>query len=126
MRLVVDLLQAAITALFGIIVYVIGQLVLKIFIEPFNELWLEIGETSNALILNISIITNPGSEIIPDEKRRDAKESLRQQATFLVSKTHAVIWYHIPSLLQLLPSKNDIREAHRELIGISNQLYESQ
>lgn len=111
------------TILVGVIVFVSGQILLKIFIEPVNDLLLEIGKVSDALIFYSNIYTNPGSSIIPDEKKREASQALRRRATFLISKANMVKLYGIPSTIGLLPSKKNILEAHKELIFLHNAIF---
>jgi len=118
-----ELIQPTLTILVGVIVFVSGQILIKIFIEPVNELMLEIGKVADELIFYSNIYTNPGSNIIPEEKKREASQALRRRATFLIAKASMIKLYWVPSKIGLLPSKKNILEAHGELIFLTNTIF---
>lgn len=101
----------------GVSIYVLGQIFLKFFIEPVHELLQIIGKIGDILIFYANVYTNT---VIDAEKNREANDKLRKHASLLKSKSHLVKWHGLFSCLGFIPSKENIHEAHINLIGISN------
>lgn len=95
----------------GVIIFVVGQAVLKLFIEPVQNLKGTIGSTSNTLLRHQAKITN-GME--------DAEISAKiyDHAAELVSKAEVIICYRFAALVFRLPSRVDVLRAARELNAI--------
>ena len=113
--------QASLTVLIGVSVYVLGQIISKIFIEPIHQLRLTIGEISDVLIFHANIYTNPGK--CTSQEMRETQTILRQKAALLISRAHVITGYKIASFFRLVPRINNIRNAHRELIKLSNRVF---
>lgn len=116
-------LTSGLTILGGVIVYVIGQILSKFFIEPIHEQKKLIGEIADSLIFYSNIYTNPG--MTAPELMKDAHEKLRQQATLLISKTHMIPKYNFFSRLGVVISEKDIEGAFWGLIFLSNSVFQS-
>src|SRR3989338_4434464 len=110
------LLTFVLTVLGGVLIYVLGQITLKFFIEPVHELLLEIGKIGDVLIFYPNVYTNK----VDAEKHTKANEALRQHASLLKAKKHLVKWHSLFAFFGFIPGKESIHEAHAELIGISN------
>lgn len=110
------ILTACLTILIGVVVYVLGQIASKFFIDPVHELSQIIGKIGDTLIFYANIYTNTSTP----EKHKEANEVLRQQTCILKSKTQMVKWYKLFARLGFIPCKKDVNEAHSELIGLSN------
>jgi hypothetical protein len=115
------ILTSAFTILGGIVVLVIGQILLRFFIEPFFEHRKLIGEIADALIYYANVYGNPGT--CSEEVGKEASQSLRQKASLLRARTYAVPWYNFFVLLRLAPHRKSIEEAASNLIGLSNSVY---
>ena len=118
-----ETLKIALTAFGGICVFVIGQIISKLFIEPIYEQRIVIGNVADALIYNAGWIGNPGNAD-PHGERTIASDVLRQISCNLMAKTHAVPWYRLLTLLSVVPKYETIFESHRHLIFLSNSLFQ--
>ncbi|MCJ7632066.1 hypothetical protein MUP77_06685 [Candidatus Bathyarchaeota archaeon] len=115
--------QAALTVLVGVVVYVAGQFILKVFIEPMSQLLLEIGKALSTLEFYAGVYTNPGWDAIPADVRAEVSRALRRRAMLLSAKTNLVRWYWVSSRLRILPPRGNVDEAHSLLIFLSNALF---
>jgi len=115
-------LTSALTIFGGVLVYVIGQILVKFVIEPIHEQKKLLGEIADSLIFYSNIYTSPG--LIP-KKSHEAHEKFRQQATLLLSKTHMIPNYSFFSCLGMVVCQRDIEEAFSNLIGLSNSVFRS-
>jgi len=115
------LLTTFLTVFSGVTVYAISQVIIKFFIEPIHKQKELIGEIADALIFYANVYSNPGT--CSKQKNDEASDRLRQLASYLISKTHIIKWYKLFSWLKIVPKKEKILEAHKELIGLSNSVY---
>ena len=90
----------------------------KLF-DPIFQLRDLISKTSYSLILYGNIYSNPGNT----PKHREVSDILRQHASDLRSKLYLVKYPRFFVFLGLIPPKSNVEAAHRELIGISNMLF---
>jgi hypothetical protein len=121
-----ELTQASLTVIIGVSVYVFGQLVMMLFIDPINQLKLTIGEVFAVLAYYANIYTNPKSDPEPPEwtqRRKEAEDTLRQKAVQLKSRAHLVRGYSLAAFLRMVPKKEAISKAHGELIFLSNSCF---
>lgn len=109
------------TVLTGVLTYVLGQLGLKLVIEPVQDLRKTIGFISHALIERANVIHNPG--VAAQEVMDEASNHLRSLSSQLQSHLYLVPKYALTARLFRLPSLAEIREASSALIGLSNGLY---
>jgi hypothetical protein len=72
-----------ITVLSGVLTYVIGQLVVKIVIEPVQDARRTIGQISHSLIEHANVIANPG--VPSEEVMRETAQHLRKLSSQLQS-----------------------------------------
>jgi hypothetical protein len=116
------ILTASLTVIGGILVFVVGQIIAKFFIEPMHEQFRLIGEIANSLIFYANVYSNPGSG--KPDKMDEASKMLRQQASQLMARTHAIRWYKLWQFLRIVPKYVDVIEASRNLIGPSNSIHQ--
>ncbi len=109
----------------GVLVYVLGQLIQKLFIEPLHEQRRVIGEVDVGLILWAREWANLSDWQAGRTEQRDrAENAFREYASRLVASTNAIgrrayaVAQHFGT-----PDPDDIRVAARNLIGLSNQMY---
>ena len=117
------ILTSTLTVLVGVVVFVLGQIAVKFFIEPIQEVRKIVGEIADSLIFFADLHANPGPTAT--EKRMAASESFRRQASQLKGKTNVVAWYRFWAFIHFLPKKPGIDKACRGLIGLSNSLFDN-
>lgn len=118
-------LTACVTILGGVIVYVIGQLLSKFFIEPSLELRKAIGEVRFNLALHAGVIHTPIAR--NPERSRSASEALVRSSCDLLTRVNAIPFYGCLSRCSrgFLPHKRDIADAAKHLRGLSTYLGET-
>jgi hypothetical protein len=114
-------MQVFLTIISGTTVFILGQLVLKLVIEPVQEFRNVIADISIALFEYENIYANPG--YVNTEASKKASESLRKLASNLNAKTHLIPFYSLTAKLFNLPLQVDIFDSVRNLIGISNGIF---
>lgn len=149
-----DIFQAFLTAFAAIFVFVVGQIIVKFFIEPVEALKKHIGDIADTLIYYSNVIVNPpltmlypysepteyadaalsrNNDSLPGEEqfvkkdidnRKKVSKVLRQKATILISKAHLVNGYRLFEMLGVIPKRSSIMNAHGNLIYLHNQLVE--
>lgn len=115
-------LTSSITIFGGVFIFTVGQIILKFFIEPIHKQAEIIGDISDALVYYAREYSNPG--LLPKEKLDEAQERFRQLASLLKAKTYMIKWYHFFESFRLVPNLLFIEHTSRELIGLSNSVYE--
>src|SRR5690606_37890983 len=111
------------TILSGDITYVFGQLVLRLVIEPVQELRRTIGNVSHTLIERANVIQNPGVPRI--EVIDQTALELRNLSSKLHSHLFLVPLYNKTAKVFRLPTHHNILEAASNLIGLSNGIHEA-
>jgi hypothetical protein len=119
------ILTALATIIGGVIVYVAGQLVSKLVLDPLQQQRKVIGDIHVGLVVWArdwaNLVNWPGGRT---EERDTAQKAFRDYAGQLIAATSA-----IPQPLYGLarrlgaPRPDDVRLAARDLIGLSNNLY---
>lgn len=117
-----ELETAALTALFGVTVYVTGQILQKFIIEPLQEQRKLKGEIAFALIYfaNVNIVFNTEIE---KEKAVDASKELRKLASDLRRGLELIPLYWFFAFLRIVPSSKAIYKASEGLVGWSNTVF---
>src|SRR2546427_7979563 len=102
-----ELLTFVLTVMGGVSVLVIGQIIVRFFIEPVHELRKTIGDVGDVLIYYAHLYMRPkevtaevggwsaGSPLPPvyGEERGKASDDLRQKASLLFIRANAVLKY---------------------------------
>lgn len=111
------------TILSGILTFIAGQMLLKMIVEPVLEARKTIGLVAHALLNRAAYIANPGlSEL---ESIKAVSSELRQLAAALHAHLYSVPAYPIFSPLFRLPRTEAVLTAVKNLIGLSNSLYDA-
>jgi hypothetical protein len=105
---------SALTVLTGVIIFVVGQTVLKFFIEPLQELRKTIGE----IAFSLDFYANQMGESSP--KGDEARAAYRQQACKLRGIVSQVHWLPVFAFFRLAPLRSKVEKASRCLIALSN------
>ena len=112
-----------ITVLSGVLTYVAGQLVLKLVIEPVQDMKKTIGEVSHSLIEHGQAIHNPG--LLTDEAMTNAASQLRRLSSKLHAHLYLVPRYDWTAKLFQLPEKAQLLTAATDLVALSTSLYKA-
>jgi len=113
--------QAFITVITGVLVFVIGQIIVKFFIEPANEQSKLIGEIFFGLTYYRNVYANPGSA--RDEILDKTSDAFRKYGSQLKGTTNAVRSYKLWETLGLVPIRANIDKAVGNLICIANSIH---
>jgi hypothetical protein len=124
-----DGLKIAVTALFGVFVFVLGQLIQRILIEPIQDLRRTRGKIAHALTFyaNFMPITpSPfeGGGVVGEspERMKAASDAIRQLSADLLANCLTIPWYALCTALNFVPSLEAIETASKHLLGWSNSL----
>jgi len=110
--------------IFGLAVYVAGQILSKFFIEPLHELKKSAGEVRFNLAFHATTIHTPIGRT--KERSDEARIALLKNSCDLISKLHAVPFYSVTRFLSfgVLPCKKAIESAAVQLRGLSTYVHE--
>lgn len=111
------------TVFSGVMTFVLGQLVLKLVIEPVHEFKKAIADIALALIEYANIYSNPG--VTGEETEKKASEQLRKLASRINAQIYLIPLYGITAKLFRLPSRKKVFAAASDLIGLSNGVVKS-
>jgi hypothetical protein len=120
---------AGITACFGILVLVAGQIISKWLIEPMHEQRKTIGEIAYNLILlgnagsSFSNIKLEGERISSAAEPREATLTVRRLASQLRSSLVSIPCYDALAKTGCIHKREVVMEASREMIGWSNDIW---
>jgi predicted MPP superfamily phosphohydrolase len=113
------MLNFIITIISAIIIVIIGQMIVRLTIIPIQkqrELIMEI-KTSLAFYADIH------TQLVDDSKSyTEAKIEFRKFATELDGKTYIIVGYWLFEVMGLVLPRENIKNGHSALIGLSNRL----
>ena len=112
------LLTAVSTVIGGSLLFLFGQVVMKIVLEPLLEIRKAIRDVQYNLSFHASVVTN--ARIVDPSSLNVARETFRVLFCQLHSATNSLPAYGLFSFLRLIPRRIDIEEAVRDLIRLSN------
>ena len=111
------------TILAGVTTFVLGQIFLRLLVEPVHELKRTISDIAVALIQHANVYCNPG--VAGEDKEREVAWELRSLASRLNAQMYLVPAYSKIHGLFGLPASPKILQAMRHLIGISNGVHKT-
>lgn len=109
------------TVLSGVITFVIGQIIVKLLLDPVQDMKKTIGQVSHTLVERANVIANPG--VPTKEVMDDTSDSLRRLSSQLHAHLYLIPSYDATSKVFRLPSKEMLLVASSALIGLSNSVY---
>lgn len=109
------------TIVAGVTVFVLGQILLKLVIEPIKKLREAIAEVAFYLANDHAVIHN--AERVKEEQAEAASSNLRQLGARLVSSQQLIPFYSFLQRLFSLPDKAHIEKASQRLFQIPNHMY---
>lgn len=109
------------TVFSGVITYIVGQLILKLWLEPIHDMKKTIGQISYSLIESANVIGNPG--VPSQEIMSETSKNLRKLASQLQSHLYLVPIYALTAIIFKIPRRNEVLMASKALIGLSNSVF---
>jgi hypothetical protein len=103
------------TILAGVSVFVFGQFILKLVLEPIVSFKESLGELSAFCLRNRAKIINANATI-------EMRDELKRLSSTIISKRQAVPFYRFFSLFLRMPSEKNIIESCRSLNAISAEM----
>ncbi|BFU89436.1 MAG: hypothetical protein NTAFB01_06230 [Nitrospira sp.] len=116
-----DSLTIFFTVLSGVITFVLGQLVVKLILDPVQDLKKTIGQISHALVEQANVIANP--DVSTKEEKNETSALFRKLSASLHAHLYLVPAYVTTCRVFCLPSKEKLLSASTNLIGLSNGVY---
>ncbi len=114
------LLTFLLTVLGGAALLVVGQVIIRFYVDPLIEQKKAIAQVHNALRFYSNIITSPG--VVDQEQRSELTSVLRQTSVSLQVSTHSIPTYRVFEALHLVPTLSQIRVASTEIMALSISL----
>ncbi|MDB5056003.1 MAG: hypothetical protein JWM44_4053 [Bacilli bacterium] len=126
------ILTSTLTVIGGLIVFVIGQIILKYIIEPISDYRKIKSSISITLVYYANSYLNP-IEINDDNmkyealrnERNEVQTKIRKLASELTGSVQVIPFYFLFYLFGIIPSRKKLLEVATNLIGISNSLWEN-
>jgi hypothetical protein len=129
---------AALTIIGGVLVYVLGKIIERAFIEPLNDYRRLVMEIAGALAMHASFWADTSAtETLASSFRlygeqepygvelskavSEASRDLRAKAAQLGAYALTIPWYRLWSLLRFVPKRGDLLLASSELVGMANK-----
>jgi hypothetical protein len=111
------------TIVTGVLVFLIGQAVLKFLFEPLQEFRRTVSEIAHALIEHANVYCNPG--LGDPQKLNDVSSALRKLSSKLFAQMHLTPKYRYLSKILCFPSEKAVNDAATNLIGLANSVFAS-
>ncbi len=103
----------------GILVFVLGQLILKLFIEPIQGYRKTVSDIAHSLVEYANVYANSG--VIDKSLEREASKVFRKLASDIHSHIYLLPYECISSrLFKIFPPRDVLLEVSNDLIGLSN------
>jgi hypothetical protein len=109
------------TIISGVTIFVTGQLIIKLVIEPVHALKTAFAEVSQGLLINAPFIYNPSA--INDTQRNIVKERMLALSGQVRAKLMLVPAYQFWRHVFFLPKEARVHEAAQNLVAIGNWVY---
>ncbi|HEX9875848.1 MAG TPA: hypothetical protein VGC50_04270 [Gammaproteobacteria bacterium] len=111
------------TILAGVSTFILGQIVLKLIIDPVQEFKRTVADISHALIEHAQMFYNPA--VVPDEDAHRVSDVFRVLSSRLNAQMYLIPKYDWTALVFGLPNRKDVSDAAGHLIGLSNSVFRS-
>ena len=107
-----------ITVIAGVLTYVLGQIVVKLVIDPIQDFKKTIGKVAHTLVMRAGVISNPG--IGKDDAMDSTSNELRALSSDLHTHLRLIPYFSLSVRIFGLPSHKQVIQASSSLIGLSN------
>ena len=118
-------MQVFLTIITGVLVFVVSQLLLKLVIEPVQQLKRVISNISFALILYANVWPVAGLPLEEDKEIEKIYNEFNKLASLLNASRDLIPIYHQIKKIFYLPTAKEISSAKSALIGLSNIILKS-
>lgn len=123
-----ELTTAALTALFGVVVYVAGQAGQRFLLDPVQEQRKVLGEIAFALLMygnvtHVAQIRASGMQVLELAEPIDVSRTLRAHAARLQQSLYVIPFYGLLALLRIVPSRKKVLKAILGLTAWSNSIH---
>lgn len=117
--------RIGLSALVAVVVYVIGQLLSKFFVEPIHELRKSVGEVRFALAFHAPTIHTPIGR--NHENSEEARQAILKCSSLLIANLRAVPAYRLTRHLAFgaLPEREPVERAAAVLRGLATHMHET-
>jgi hypothetical protein len=110
----------------GVAIFVLGQVLLRFFLEPMQEQRRIIGEIASALVYlanihNLDRVTAEGYKLQYPEEPADASRTLRRLASNLRATLETVPFYNFWARLRFVRKRADVLAAMSGLVGCARK-----
>ena len=112
------------TVISGVTVFVLGQIFLKLVIEPVQNLKATISKVAHCL--NNDYIVFMNADVLSKKETQETYKKLRNLGAQLYADLHGVPLFQFFHYIFGLPSFNNVVEASDKLFGISIKMYSKQ
>jgi len=106
----------------GVIIFVSGQIFIRLIIEPVSDLKRTVAHIAYVIIKYADVYCNPGTN---EAKESEVSKEFRNLSSRINAQMYLVPWYDVCRHLFGLPKKKNISRAMRLLIGLSITVYKS-
>lgn len=110
------------TIISGVAVFVLGQIALKLFVDPWQRQRECVAHIAYILLYYANVYSNPG--VVTKEKNDEASVETRRAASELVASSYRIPCYSFVSKSQMFPTLETINEVRKQLIGLSNSTHD--
>ncbi|OLP18218.1 hypothetical protein BST81_11875 [Leptolyngbya sp. 'hensonii'] len=111
------------TVFSGVMTFVLGQLVIKLLVDPVHDFRKTVADIALALIEYANVYANPG--VAGSEIEKKVSEELRRLSSRLNAQMYLIPYYRITAKIFGLPSRERVVDAASNLIGLSNGVFRS-
>jgi len=111
------------TVFSGVITFVLGQLVIKLLVDPVQDFRKAVADIALALIEYANVYANPG--VAGGEIEKKVSEEFRRLSSRLNAQMYLIPCYPITAKIFGLPSRKKVVDAASSLIGLSNGVFQS-
>ena len=109
------------TILSGVLVFVSGQIFLKMVLDPVNELKKSFADVAHGFLVNAPFIYKPGA--LNEEQKQIVSVRLLSLSGKLQANLQLVPLYGFWGHIFFMPTAKDIRDAAQYLVAINNWLH---
>jgi hypothetical protein len=111
------------TVFSSVITFVLGQLAIKLLVDPIHDFRKTVADIALALIEYANVYANPG--VAESEIENKVSGELRRLSARLNAQTYLIPCYPITAKIFGLPSREKVVDATINLIGLSNGVFQS-
>jgi len=111
------------TVFSGVITFVLGQLVIKLLVDPVQDFRKAVADIALVLIEYANVYANPG--VAGSEIEKKVSEEFRRLSSRLNAQMYLIPCYPITAKIFGLPSRKKVVDAASNLIGLSNGVFQS-